>query len=385
MPTPHTTRVFRFVALGFGASALVLLGVVLAVTLGRTTVTITLTPQAVRTSFALTVAPEPPDGGLTGRYLTTTVDGQRTVTGTTTATQPAKARGTIRIINDGPTGQPLAATTRLLSSTGVLFRTTRRVDVPGHGSLAVEVEADEAGSAGEIGPSRFTLPGLRAANQTIIYGQSDAPMTGGTTSASAVTEADREAARTALETELIATGLRDLEAALTQQGQVFRITLLDQTVKPKATGPSTISLSVSLQAVAVDPAALRARTETALRETLPDASTLEALSGEPVLAVSEADAKAERVTLAVTASGLATPDAGNSLFAAKRFTGRTAEQVRAAASELPGVTNVDVDWSLPWLQRTPSDPARIRVRLLLQSLTTGGEASTVETTPADTP
>lgn len=384
MPTPHTTRVFRFVALGFGVSALALLGVVLAVTLGRTTITMTLTPQEARTTFALTVAPEPPEDGLTGRFLTTTVEGQQTVTGTTTVAQPAKAHGTVRIINDGPTGQPLAATTRLLSSDGVLFRTTRRVDVPAQSSLIVEVEADEPGPAGEIEPSRFTLPGLRAANQTIIYGQSDAPMIGGTTSANTVTEADRQAARTALETELIAKGLRDLEAALAAQDQVFQITLLDQTVKPKTTGASSVALSVTLQAIAIDPAALTAKAEAALRETLPEGSTLEAITGESVLAVSDADAQAERVTLAVTATGQATPDAGSPLFAAKRFTNRTVEQIRATASELPGVTNVDVAWSLPWLQRTPSDPARIRVRVLLQSLTTGGETSTVDATSAET-
>lgn len=386
MPDPRTTRPFRYVALGFGLGAVALLGVAAAVTLGRTTVTITLAAQEVRTSFSVAVDPAPGEAELRGRYLETEVTGRQDVAGSQAGGKPAKAHGAVRLVNTTGAGQPLAATTRLVSAGGVLFRTTKRVDVPAQGELAVEVEADQPGPAGEIGPSRFTLPGLRPANQALIYGVSDQPMTGGTVAATTVAEADREAARTALETELKAQALKGLEARLTTEGLPLNVRALEQTTTPRRSSDATVSLVVRTTAVALETDALTARAEAALRAALPAGATLEEVTGQPELSVSRADATTGRATLAVTTVGRATPDAGSALLNPERFTERTAEQVRTAAAAVPGVTRVDVRFSLPWLTRTPASPDRIRVILQLQSLTAGGSTSTVDAaTSRDSP
>ena len=73
----------------------------------------------------------------------------------------------------------MVATTRLLTSEGVLFRLKDRVNVPAGGEIEVEVYADQSGIASEIGPSQFTIPGLRTDLQKLIYAVSKESMKGG--------------------------------------------------------------------------------------------------------------------------------------------------------------------------------------------------------------
>ncbi|PJE57735.1 MAG: hypothetical protein COU82_00245 [Candidatus Portnoybacteria bacterium CG10_big_fil_rev_8_21_14_0_10_38_18] len=101
-----------------------------------------------------------------------------------------KAKGTIVIYNQySSSEQTLVKTTRFLSENGKIFRLTDTVVIPGASidegkiipsSKEVTVEADEAGDAYNIGPSKFTIPGFEGtAKYAAFYGQSSAPMTGG--------------------------------------------------------------------------------------------------------------------------------------------------------------------------------------------------------------
>lgn len=89
------------------------------------------------------------------------------------------ARGTVRLVNTTGTAQTLVARTRLLSAGGELFRLDAPARVPAGGGVTAAVTADQAGAAGNVGPGRFTIPGLTASLQTQIYGESQEAMTGG--------------------------------------------------------------------------------------------------------------------------------------------------------------------------------------------------------------
>lgn len=101
-----------------------------------------------------------------------------------------KAQGTIRVYNAYSTlTQPLIAQTRFVSDGGKLFRTPKRIVVPGGhyeggelipGEIDIIVEAGEPGEEYNIGPSTFSVPGLAGtARYTKIYAKSFKPMTGG--------------------------------------------------------------------------------------------------------------------------------------------------------------------------------------------------------------
>lgn len=117
--------------------------------------------------------------------------------------QGTDSRGEVIIFNDSATPQGLIETTRLRSPEGIIYRIQNDVFVPAGGTITVSVVADKVDEAGQIvgergniGPSRFSIPGLTGSNKDLIYGKSIEPFYGGTTAAvKLVTEEDINAAR----------------------------------------------------------------------------------------------------------------------------------------------------------------------------------------------
>ena len=101
-----------------------------------------------------------------------------------------RAEGVIRVYNAYSTSlQVLIANTRFVSTEGKLFKSIKRVTIPGGkyekgklqpSYLDVEVKAAEAGEEYNIGPSTFSIPGFAGtARYTAFYGKSFSVMTGG--------------------------------------------------------------------------------------------------------------------------------------------------------------------------------------------------------------
>ena len=80
--------------------------------------------------------------------------------------------GEVTIYNYYTKNQPLVATTRLMSPEGRVYRIEETVNVPAGGEVVVRVYADEPSINMEIGPTKFTIPGLWAGIQDKIYGES---------------------------------------------------------------------------------------------------------------------------------------------------------------------------------------------------------------------
>ncbi len=377
----HTTRLYRLVALGFGLVACAVLGVVLVISFSRATVSITLAPSSVQTKFSVVIGPDTAaDRALAGSYLTTSVTGEKTVESKTSGSVPAKAHGQIRILNTTSSPQPLAAGTRLLSADGVLFRTTRRLDVPANGSVEAEAEADQPGSQGEVGPGRFTLPGLRPANQEKIYGTSTEPMTGGTSTIATVSEADRAAAREALVTELIGQGLKELEATLGRTTAPIEVKLLSQQDTPLPSSDTALKLRITLEAVSVSSEALSNRIREELQKSAPAGHVVTDVNAHSIsLALISTSGTA--ATVAVTATGPAGLEPTDPQLQADRFAGKTKNEIDAWAAATSGIGRVDVLLTPRWASRTPSNPQRIRVIISTQSLTEDASTGTVQTAP----
>jgi len=118
-----------------------------------------------------------------------------------------KAQGTIRVYNKHSTSpQTLVENTRFVSEEGILFRSTKRITIPGEhfeggklvaGHLDIVVAAAESGEEYNIGPSNFSLPGLAGTELfTTVYAQSFQDIKGGSQEDVAIVTADDiEAAR----------------------------------------------------------------------------------------------------------------------------------------------------------------------------------------------
>ncbi len=105
-------------------------------------------------------------------------------------TQERKAEGIIKVYNFySSTPLNFVAQTRFLSADGKLFRAPNKITIPGKrtkgrdtepGVAEVRVVAAEPGESYNIGPTRFSLPGLVGTPAyTLVYGESSEPMRGG--------------------------------------------------------------------------------------------------------------------------------------------------------------------------------------------------------------
>jgi hypothetical protein len=101
-----------------------------------------------------------------------------------------KAKGIIRVYNAYSTyNQPLLATTRFVSASGKLFRTPKRVVIPGGhyekgklvpGSVDIQVVADQSGEEYNIKATTFSIPGFAGTSKyTLFYAKSFSEMKGG--------------------------------------------------------------------------------------------------------------------------------------------------------------------------------------------------------------
>ena len=101
-----------------------------------------------------------------------------------------KAKGIIRVYNKYSTSnQTLVATTRFVSANGKLFRTPKKIVVPGGryekgklvpGFIDIEVAADQPGEEYNIEATTFSIPGFAGSDKyTLFYAQSFSEMKGG--------------------------------------------------------------------------------------------------------------------------------------------------------------------------------------------------------------
>jgi len=126
------------------------------------------------------------------RLLPQTLEKNQTFKATGVAFEDKKAQGVIRVYNNTnpPSAVNFVANTRLLSSSpSKVFRTTEKISIAKplqKGSkitpsfVDVKVIAEEVGEEYNIGPSKFSLPGLVGSKLYYsVWGESDIDMTGG--------------------------------------------------------------------------------------------------------------------------------------------------------------------------------------------------------------
>ena len=154
------------------------------------------------------------------------------------------ATGQIKIINTSDEEWPLKDKTRFQTEEGIIFRIQRGITVPAIsedeegntvlGEFVVDVVADPfdiydhpVGDRGNIGPSKFIIPGLSKYSQDLIWGESSVPMAGGVTSfEKVVMEEDIEAAKKQIEDNLVLMARDDLRAYIEEMNKLNHTNLV---------------------------------------------------------------------------------------------------------------------------------------------------------------
>lgn len=144
------------------------------------------------------------------------------------------ASGIIIVTNLSNAPWDLSANTRFQTDSGLVFRIQEpvripaaRANVPGTYNVAVVADAFDAsgqviGERGNIGPTKFFLPGLKnSENRKKLYGESKSGMTGGITqTVKMVSKEDVEAATQTVKKELNTNAINELKNYLEQQNLI---------------------------------------------------------------------------------------------------------------------------------------------------------------------
>ncbi|MEK7516592.1 MAG: hypothetical protein AAB562_03280 [Patescibacteria group bacterium] len=367
-------RLYRKIAFTFILFVSVFAGGVFLLSFSRATITIHPKPESIRTEFPIDVARNPDSAEvISGRVFETVVSAtQEFSVASSSETFPNRAHGTVTITNTTARSQTLVATTRLLSPEGVLFRIEESVRVPAGGNVEVEAAADEPGPAGEIGPTRFTIPGLPQSLQDKIYAWSVLPMKEGTRALRVLAEEDITRASDELQTVLFQQGsalLREraaLEAA--PKREVWSETmLLHATNIPVGTETEKFTLTARLRVVGVfvDADRLAALAHARLTEATPADATFVSEDRESlrVQVESASGGASEEATLRIIQEGKAILASTSPILAKDRLAGLDKEAARKYLIGFERIRDVDIALTPFWSRKLPRLPRQIVIRI----------------------
>lgn len=371
-PAPDPGLLYRRIALGFVACVVLLLAVVIYLSTVRAVVSIVPTQQKITSSFEVQTVEVPLQpgevrgvvrSGALGRTETFEASSEETIE------ELGVARGEIVIKNTSSRAQPLIATTRFLSDDGALFRLEDGVTVPAGGEVVAQVYADQEGAAGDIGPARFTIPGLNATRQKQIYGESTSAMQGGLLQKRVLGQAEIDAAKETLLTSLLADGQAMVldEVGALYSGSEFTHQILEEAISASAgdqVETFDVTLTVRIQGVFYDNESLVTLAEQQLYTDLGQGWQFRRIATEPEVQVLAADEDAQTATLGIEISGVTSPSRTSPALRPERLVGMTEEEVAKTLKESQVATEVSVSFFPFWIKKIPAAHEHVSIELL---------------------
>ena len=356
-------RLYKFIAISFLLLTVVLLVVIIFMSSKRATITIIGKTEVVDVSGTVEVGKG--SNAVTGTVSTTVITLNKVFSPTGDKEEPAIARGTVTLFNETSSAQPLIATTRLLSSEGVLFHIKDKVTVPAKGNITAEVYSDTMGVENNIGPTKFTVPGLATDKQAVIFAESEEAMTGGVATSGVISADDIKQAEVVLTGELEELGKKSFGEINPNMGVNFSI-IQNTFESDKAIGEEvsefTITGRATILAVMYDKKEVDSRARNLLlRRAVNDAETIEQGDVEPVVSLESYDVARGSAVLSVFYSGIAKLNADSKQLQKVMFFDKNKEEVRQYVLALDHVNSVDVEFKPAWIQTVPPVDSHVKI------------------------
>ncbi|MBU4331888.1 hypothetical protein KKD19_06600 [Patescibacteria group bacterium] len=323
--------------------------------------------------------------------------------------EPGIAHGKITVINKQSTAQELIARTRFEPEGSPeggndVFRIKNGVTVPANGKIEVEIFADEPGEAGNLGPSKFYLPGFSSeAKRKMVYAESQAPMTGGVKEIKILSQADIDTARPQLAQKLFNQALVELEEKIKNaktpednnendrlpaegeeepKGEKPAIFTENARLLPKATWQEvietstvekigaeveefTLKMKLQVTAFVFDEAELLGIVKNNVTKELANKKTskLHSIAEESLdYNVKNYDFQKSTAQLAVSISGTAMPESATS-FDEKDLADLTNDTIKVYLRKHPEIKSIEIKESISWARKIPFLKNHVRVKV----------------------
>lgn len=339
----------------FAVMAIAVGGIIFYIAFSKTNITVTVVPET--DDFVFSYATDEVDAQVVSKELEDSftfsdfTKSEEEVSGTAT--------GTVTIYNTYSADQPLVRTTRLLSETGVLFRTDQTVTVPSGGSIDVKVNADEAGATGDIEPTKFEIVALWDGLKDQIYAESTEAMSGGIVKSGVVTQEAIDQARKKAEQQLRKTASKELADdpnitnAISAEDMI--IDIIDQTVDAEVGEPANeivVDTNTTVSGYAFDK---RKLTDLLIKDTGIE------ISGKGIEYEISDDAGQAYIkgTIQVPAQGTVMEG-----IEVEQLTNKSAEQIRRYLESFDEVKDVVITFSPFWIKTSSPSAKNIQVNVV---------------------
>ncbi len=356
-------RIYQPISIVFGFFVVLLVAGVAYAGWSSTVIIITPLITKVTASFPVTIGPTANADGssLVGTIKTEEQSATITVTPKGTGTPvPAHAAGRVTIKNTTAKVQPLSVGTRLKSDSGIIARTTARVDVPAGGSVVAEVVADPLGEAGNLPPGKFIIVALWPGLQDKIYGQSSTAFTGGlATGGTTLSLNELTGASSQAEEQIKAI------VGTTAPGILISLepTSVVSVPKPEVQSASyKVTVTLKVTTITYQASQLADLEKNELTKSLPEHQRLDAIAG-PAITLQDRPTK-DQAVLRIDSSATAHLDTASPLLQPAAYTGLSAADIRKKLNDPATIKSTNVKLSPIWRTTAPEQAERITITVL---------------------
>lgn len=281
------------------------------------------------------------------------------------------ARGTLALINNSPEEQRLLPKSHLRhEATGVMFLTDSPAVIPPQGQITMNVTAKEKGASGNVTPGKFIFDKLPASAQTVVFAQSEVPMSGGLSVETALTDEEITAAKQAVLDTAKTRALGELTAQA--GGASIRSELL--TVSPTAEHVSatsgskvssfTVTSTITARGFITDNNDLLSLTLLALRQASDQDQDFVSFDPQSFkVAVTRADFARQQAEVVGSLTGTFAHKISPNILNTQNLAGLSAAEAADHFKQLQGVGDVQVAFSPFWVKTIPSRAGAIKVEI----------------------
>lgn len=368
---PRKVNLYRRLAMTFLSATVVVVGIIAFFTFQKATISVKQEAIPVSASFSAEISESNTTStmGFQGIVVAVTTSTEMLFQPSTTIDKPGKSHGTVTVYNNGSSAQSLVATTRFLSAGGVLFRAVNAVSVPVNGTATVEIAADKPGPEGDIPAGKFTIPGLNAAQQKLVYGESSQKMTGGAGKVGVVTQSDIDNAQESARKTLLEIGQKELTGVKVPVGSdVLYATVNIKAVSSAKVGDQVsefkVTTSGTMAYVAYPKSSLFTAADREVQSKAPTAyHKVVFINDAPAISLQSIDVVKKSAVLQIYREGKAVLDTRSAALQPSMFMGQSKTQISDQITSIKGVTSVSVTLMPPWIDSAPKVPARIMVNI----------------------
>lgn len=285
------------------------------------------------------------------------------------------AKGTVTLHNEQDQEQPLLPKTHLRhEASGIFFLTDAAARIPPKGEIKVSVTAEAKGPAGNVAAGKFIIDKLAANLQTVIYGQSEAPLAGGTAVDRELTQVEINQAQAQTLAKLKAQARGELTAEIggapIRDELVSYQTQLEEVSAAVGSKSSSFGIHTALQARAfvVDENDVLSLTLLALRGSA--GTNEEFISYQPdsfKLTITRADFDRGEAQVKGELTGLFSPKLEPGVFETKNLAGLSAGEVKEYFKTFSSVGDAQITFWPFWVRSVPTRPGATTIEVKTQS------------------